>query len=121
LTKDAPKPPILDRHGNPYVNTKECFLDLCETSLLARYNDLIPDGALIDRRNSAPIINMKTAKFDGEVYASTYNADEISVDKKIKTDDLPELILSFGDGSRVNSRTAALTPNGDAAGDTIIW
>jgi hypothetical protein len=47
-------------NGNPLENTVECFNQLGVAIRDARYLDLIPGDAIIDRRNPAPIINFES-------------------------------------------------------------
>jgi hypothetical protein len=50
------KKPVLMRDGRPYENTRACEAILERASLDARYLQLIPVDALVDRRNEEPII-----------------------------------------------------------------
>jgi hypothetical protein len=47
--------PVLMVNGKPYVNTNECWQALGEASKGARYLDLVPIAAFVDRRNDEPI------------------------------------------------------------------
>jgi hypothetical protein len=49
--------PVFRLNGKPFENTVECFTDLSDACRDARYIDLIPAEAIIDRRNPPPIIN----------------------------------------------------------------
>jgi hypothetical protein len=50
------KEPILRPDGEPYENTLEASIFLSNAARDARYLDLIPAGAMIDRRNPPPMI-----------------------------------------------------------------
>ena len=48
--------PILKPNGKPYLNTENDWKTLGAASLAARYQRLIPDRALVDRRNDPAVI-----------------------------------------------------------------
>lgn len=50
-------PAVIRPDGKPYLNTDNDWSYLGQASLAARYERLIPDAALVDRRNPQPIIN----------------------------------------------------------------
>jgi hypothetical protein len=49
-------PPVLTPSGTPYVNSADCVGLLERASLDARYLNLVPPDAMVDRRNDAPRI-----------------------------------------------------------------
>jgi hypothetical protein len=49
-------PRVLLWNGDEYLNTEQCWERLLDASLNARYNALIPRGAIEDHRNAAPYI-----------------------------------------------------------------
>jgi hypothetical protein len=51
--------PILMRDGTPYRNTEGCWQDLVSASKDARYLDLVSADDLADRRNDAPVTNIR--------------------------------------------------------------
>jgi len=50
-------PPLLTPSGKLYENTDTCWDQLCKASKWARYLDLIPIDAFVDRRNPDPIVS----------------------------------------------------------------
>jgi hypothetical protein len=54
--------PIRMRDGMPYVNTDDCWKRLSVASKDARYLDLISVDDMVDRRNAAPITNIRTTQ-----------------------------------------------------------
>jgi hypothetical protein len=62
---------VLLPNGEPFENTTECYDQLSVAARDARYLDLIPANAIVDRRNPAPTINRQDYE-DGEaeIFAS---------------------------------------------------
>ena len=54
----------LRENGKPFENNSECFGEMSEAIRDARYLDLIPVDAIIDRRNPEPTINPGADDFD---------------------------------------------------------
>src|SRR5882724_1596118 len=65
--------PVLQVDGEPYVNSSNCFNRLCDAIRDARYLGLIPEDAIIDRRNPEPTINH--VDDDGDVSADVSVTD----------------------------------------------
>jgi hypothetical protein len=82
-------PPILKPNGKPYLNTENDWKTLGTASLAARYHRLIPDRALVDRRND-PAIIWATAPTQAKP-ASCQTAGEhgISLRNEINRDVIP--------------------------------
>ncbi len=55
--------PISKPDGSPYLNTENDWKFLGVASLAARYLNLIPADALVDRRNPDPVVNVEFADF----------------------------------------------------------
>jgi hypothetical protein len=61
--------PVLMLNGKPFENTFECFDHLGNAARDARYLDLIPANAIVDRRNPAPTINRRDDEdSDAEIF-----------------------------------------------------
>jgi hypothetical protein len=56
--------PILKPNGTNYENTENDWHFLCNASLAARYLDLIPFDALVDRRNDEPMFFARNVEAD---------------------------------------------------------
>jgi hypothetical protein len=77
------KIPILQVDGTPYVNSSDCFNRLCDSIRDARYLDLIPADAIIDRRNPDPVINRadhddiaaEVEVFDGSIERHSFGGE----------------------------------------------
>lgn len=64
-------PPVLKPNGDPYINTLNDWKFLGTASLAARYDHLIPDNALVDRRNPQPVIHVaEPFNYPPQVYVS---------------------------------------------------
>ena len=50
--------PFIMRDGKPYQNTEACWKILCDATKSARYMDLVPIDAFIDKRNHGIIATM---------------------------------------------------------------
>jgi hypothetical protein len=50
-------PPVLMPLGNPYLNTKRCYLKLNEAAKLARHMGLVSPDRFSDHRNPEPILH----------------------------------------------------------------
>jgi hypothetical protein len=83
-------------NGKPLENTVECFNLLGEAILDARYLDLIPGDAIIDRRNPAPIINAydDAAAAEVETTEGEVERHEFGVGYRAPTLSLPEIYLT---------------------------
>jgi hypothetical protein len=94
ISQETPVPQV---DGTPYVNSSDCFNRLCDAIRDARYLGLIPEDAIIDRRNPEPTINhvcdggdvaaevsvtdgdVECHRFGGEYAPPTINVPETSL------------------------------------------
>ena len=87
LTPDGE--PFLNLKGEPYQNTSNDWALLNRASLAARYRDLIPLDALVDRRNDEPMIFTSSVPIDApHVVVQDQEPDAVSYVSD--TPDLPD-------------------------------
>jgi hypothetical protein len=83
-------------NGKPLENTVECFNQLGSAILDARYLDLIPGDAIIDRRNPPPFINRDDtpdASAELEIADGDVERHELGINYEAPTLSLPEAVL----------------------------
>jgi hypothetical protein len=76
--------------GKAYVNTFQCWQDLCQASAYARHLGLVPVDALVDRRNNEPLIYLPESDASGADAA----IDTFDEDPELGMPALPSLGLS---------------------------
>lgn len=86
---------VIRVNGKPFENTLECFNQLGVAIRDARYLDLIPGDAIIDRRNPPPIINLRVdaAAAKVETIEGGIERNAFGTDYSAPSLSLPEILL----------------------------